>query len=157
MLECKQSVANLVKMNTSKGSWMSWVMDIMHPELSKLSDLELEKFPCICKYKPISTKLGQSVYDHRSRMSSIMDIIRPERPELFTFELGKNAELDFFYSLASTNINQLVPKVVKMNMTLRSQMSSIMDLIGPELSELSVLVLEKLPYLTLFTIQHLQI
>ena len=31
-------------------------------------------------------------------------------------------------------------------------MSSIMELIGPELSELSALELENLPYLTLFTL-----
>ena len=42
--------------------------------------------------------------------------------------------------------------MVKMNTTIRSQMSSIMDLIGQELSELSVPELEKLPYLTLFTL-----
>ena len=36
-------------------------------------------------------------------------------------------------------------------------MSSIMDLVGPELSELSALELENLSYLTLFTLQHLQI
>ena len=32
-----------------------------------------------------------------------------------------------------------------------------MDLIGPELSELSALELENLPYLTLFTLEHLQL
>ena len=36
-------------------------------------------------------------------------------------------------------------------------MSSITDLIGPELSELSALELENLPYSTLFTLKHLQI
>ena len=44
-----------------------------------------------------------------------------------------------------------------MYMTIRSQMSSIMDLIGLEQSELSALELENLPYLTLFTLYHLQI
>ena len=39
-----------------------------------------------------------------------------------------------------------------MYMTIRSQMSSIMELIGPELIELSALELENLPYLTLFTL-----
>ena len=39
-----------------------------------------------------------------------------------------------------------------MYVTIRSQMSLIMDLIGPELPELSVLELENLPYLTLFTL-----
>ena len=37
-------------------------------------------------------------------------------------------------------------------MTIRSRMSSIMELILPELSELSALELENLPYLTLFTL-----
>ena len=37
-------------------------------------------------------------------------------------------------------------------MTIRSRMSLIMELIGPELSELSALELENLLYLTLFTL-----
>ena len=44
-----------------------------------------------------------------------------------------------------------------MYMTIRSRMTSIMDLIGPELSKLSALELENLPYFTLFTLIHLQI
>ena len=65
----------------------------------------------------------------------MMDIIGPENPELFALELGKIADFDFVYTLASTNINQSVPNLVKMNTTIRSRMDSIMDLIGPELSE----------------------
>ena len=42
--------------------------------------------------------------------------------------------------------------LVKMYVTIRSRMSLIMDLIGPELFELSALELENLPYLTLFTV-----
>ena len=53
----------------------------------------------------------------RSQTSLIMGIIRPERPELFAFELRKIAEFDFVYTLASTNVNQSVPDLVKMNMT----------------------------------------
>ena len=53
-------------------------------------------------------------------------------------------------TLASTNINQSSPNLVKMYMTTRARMSFIMELIGPELSELSALELENLPYLTLF-------
>ena len=40
---------------------------------------------------------------------------------------------------------------------LRSRMSSIMDLIGPECLELFALDLEKLLYLALFTLWHLQL
>ena len=85
-------------------------------------------------------------------MSSIMGQIEPEHLELFALEFGKIAESDFVYTLASTNINQSAPNLVKMYMTIRSRTSSIMELIGPELSELSGLELENLPYLTLFTL-----
>ena len=88
----------------------------------------------------------------RSQMSSIMGQIEPEHTELFAFEFGKFAEYDFVYTLASTNINQSTPNLVKMYVIIRSQMSLIMDLIGFELSELSALELENLPYLTLFKI-----
>ena len=85
-------------------------------------------------------------------MSSIMGQIEPEHPELFAFEFGKIAESDFVYTLVSTNINQSIPNLVKMYMTLRSRMSSIIDLIGRELSKLSALEFENLPYLTMFTL-----
>ena len=88
----------------------------------------------------------------RARMSSVMGQIEAEHPELFALEFGKIAESDFVYILASTNIDQSAPKLVKMCMTIRSRMSSIMDLIGPEVSKLSALEFENLPYLTLFTL-----
>ena len=84
-------------------------------------------------------------------MSSIMGQIKLEYPELFALEFGKIAESDFVYTLVSTNINQSTPNLVKMYMTLRSRKNLIMDLIGPEMSELSALEFENLPYLTLFT------
>ena len=74
-------------------------------------------------------------------MSSIVSQIEPEHPELFTLEFGKIAEYDFVYTLSSTNINQSAPNLVKLYVIIRSRMSSIMDLIGPELSELSALEL----------------
>ena len=88
----------------------------------------------------------------KSRMSSIMGQIEPEHPELFALEFGKIAESDFVYTLASTNIDQSTPNLVKLYVTIRLRMSSIMHLIGPELSELSALEFENLPYLTLFTL-----
>ena len=88
----------------------------------------------------------------KSRMSSIMEQIESEHPELFALEFGIIAESDFVYNLASTNIDQSTPNLDKMYMTIRPGMSSIMDLIGPELFELSALELENFPYLTLFTL-----
>ena len=85
-------------------------------------------------------------------MSLILGQVKSENWELFAFEFGKIAESDFVYTPASTNIDQSAPNVVKMYVTIRLQMSSIMDLIGPELSELSALEFENFPYLTLFTL-----
>ena len=83
-------------------------------------------------------------------MSSILGQIESEHPELFALEFGKIAESDFVYTLASTNIDQSTPNLVKMYVTIRLLMGLTMDLIRPELSELSALEFENLPYLTLF-------
>ena len=88
----------------------------------------------------------------KSRMSSNMGQIESEHPELFALEFGKITESDFVYNLASTNIDQSTPNLVKMYVTIRSRMSFIMDLIGSELFELSAFEFENLPYLTLFTL-----
>ena len=77
-------------------------------------------------------------------MSSIVGQIEPKHQELFALEFGKIAESDFVYTLASTNINQLAPNLVKMYVTIRSRMRSIIDLIGPELSELFALEFAKI-------------
>ena len=72
----------------------------------------------------------------RSLMSLIMGIIGFEHLELFALELETIAEFDFVYTLASTNRKQSVPNLVKMYVTIRSWMISIMDLIGQELFQL---------------------
>ena len=77
-------------------------------------------------------------------MSSIMEQIKPEHPELFALEFGKIAENDFVYTLASPNINQSALNLVKMYVTIRFRMGSIMDLIGAELSELFALEFAKI-------------
>ena len=87
----------------------------------------------------------------RARISSIMGQIELEHRELFALEFGKIADSDFVYTLASTNINQSSPNLVKMYMTTRAPMSSKMEPIGPELSQLSALELENLPYLTVYS------
>ena len=88
----------------------------------------------------------------RSRMSTILGQIESEHPELFALEFGKIAENDYVYTLSSTSLDQSAPNFIKMYVNIRSQMSLIMDLIEPELSELPALELENLPYLTLFTL-----
>ena len=68
---------------------MSSIMELIRPELSELSALELENLPYLT-----------------SRMSSIMGQIEPEHPELFALEFGKIAEYDFVYTVSFTNINR---------------------------------------------------
>ena len=96
-----QSVQNLVRMYVTTRSRMSSIMDVIRPELSKLSALELENLPyltlftiSICKYKSISTKFGLNKYDHK--ISDEFYIIEPKCLELFALELGKIAELTLF-------------------------------------------------------------
>ena len=59
-----------------------------------------------------------------------MDLIQPELSELFALEFAKIAESDFVYTVASTNLVQLVPNMVTIYMTIRSWMSSIIGQIG---------------------------
>ena len=125
---------------------MSWIMEVIGPELPELSALELENLPYSA-----SANINQSVPNLatmympvRSRMTSIMGQIEPEHPEFFALEFGNIGENDFVHTLSSTNIDQLALNMVKLYVIKRSGLSSIMDLIGPEL--------ENLPYLTLFTL-----
>ena len=80
----------------------------------------------------------------RSQISSIMEQIEIECSELFVLEFRKIAESDFVYTLASTNINQSAPNLVKMYVTIRSRMRLIIDLLGPELSDLFPLEFAKI-------------
>ena len=63
-------------------------------------------------------------------MSSIIDLIGPELSGLFALEFAKIVESDFVYILTSTNVDQLVPNMVTIYMTMRSWMSLIMGRIG---------------------------
>ena len=54
-----------------------------------------------------------------------MDLIGPELSELFPLEFAKIAESDFVYTIASTIVDQLIPNMVTVHMTIRSLMSLI--------------------------------
>ena len=70
-----------------------------------------------------------------------MGIIEQKHLELFALEL-KITKFHFVNTLASTNINQSAPNFVKIYMSIRSWMSSIMGLIGPEQPELFAIELK---------------
>ena len=130
-----QSAPNLVKMYLTIRSQMSSIMDPIGPELLELSALELKKFAIFdFVYTLASANIDQPVPNLaiiympiRSNMSSVMGRIKADHPELFALEFGKIAESDFVYSLASTNINQSAPNLVKMYVTIISQINLIMD------------------------------
>ena len=65
-------------------------------------------------------------------MSLIMGLIRPELSQLFALEFAKIAESAFVYTLASINVDQLVPNIVTIYMTMRSWMSLFMGQIREE-------------------------
>ena len=103
-----QSAPNLVKMYVIIRSQMSLIMDLIRPELSELSALDLFDFV----YTLASANIDQSVPNLatiympiRSRMRSIVGQIESERTDLFALEFGKIAENDFVYTLSSTNID----------------------------------------------------
>ena len=71
---------------------MSSILGLIGQERPELFALELKNcYISLClhssiyKYQPISTKLGQNMDDHK--MSSMLDLIESERPELFALEL----------------------------------------------------------------------
>ena len=139
---------------------MSLIMELIRPEVSWVVCPWIRKFAIFdFVYTLASANIDQSVPNlatmympTKSQMSSTMGQIEPEHPELFALDIGKIAENDFVYTLASTNIYQSAPNLVKEYVTIRSRMSLIMELIWPELSKLPALELENLPYLTLCTL-----
>ena len=73
-------------------------MEVIGPELSELSALELENLPYLTLVNTLaSANIDQSVPNLatiymlvRSQLSSIMSQIKPEHPDLFALEFGKN-------------------------------------------------------------------
>ena len=59
-------------------------------------------------------------------MSLIMDLVGPELSELFALVFAKMAEYDFVYTPAFTNVDQLVPNMVTIYVTMSSWMITIM-------------------------------
>ena len=128
---------------------MSSIMGLIGSGRLELFALELERLLYLTLFTLASTIINQSAPNLvkiymtiRSRMGTIMGAIGPEQLELFALEFEKLQYNHFVYTVASTNIKQLVPNLVKIYMTLRSQMSLIKGVIRPEQLELFALEVE---------------
>ena len=114
---------------------MTSIMGQIEPEHPELFALEFGKIAeSDFVYTLAFTNMNQSAPNVvimyltlRSRMNLIMNLIGPKLSELFALEFAKIAESHFVYTLASTNVDQLVPNMVTIFMTMISEMSLIMD------------------------------
>ena len=82
---------------------MSSIMEVIRPELSELSTLELENLPYLTLFTLCHLQILTNQYQTwpqympiRSRMISITGQIEPGHLELFALEFGKICEYDFF-------------------------------------------------------------
>ena len=113
---------------------MSWIMGQIKVENLELFALEFRKIvESNFVYTLASTNINQSASNLvkiyvtiRSQIRLIVDLIGPELSDSFALEFAKNAESEFVYTLASTNVDQLVPKMVTIYMKMRSWTSLIM-------------------------------
>ena len=109
-----QSVPNLATIYMPIRSRMSSIMGQIELEYPELFALEFGKIAeSNFVYTMASTNINHSAPNLvkmyvtiRPRMSRIMDLIEPKLSELFALEFAKIAESDFFYTLASTNVDQ---------------------------------------------------
>ena len=91
-----------------------------------------------------ATNLVKMYMTIRSWMSSIMELIGPELFELSALELKKFAIFDFVNTLTSANIDQSVPNLATIYMTVWSSIRSNMGQIEPEHLELFALEFGKI-------------
>ena len=91
-----------------------WMTKLSWPSASRAKNRQI----CHClpsnigKYRPINTKPGLNIYDYKISDKFDYGSNWTRTPELFALDLGKIAEFDVVYTLASTNINQSAPNLV---------------------------------------------
>ena len=93
------------------------------------------------------------IYDHKISAEFDYGSDRTRTSGVICPWIKKNAIFHFVYTPASTNISQSASNFVKIYMTIRSQMSSIIGLMGQERVDYLPLNKEKkMLYLTSFTL-----
>ena len=142
-------------------SWKSSIINLIGTEWSELSALYLKKKLIfdfvytkliICKYKPVSTKLGQNMYvqqtlnefDHGSDCTRTTGVI--------CFWIGKNCDIWLCLLSSIYKYKPISTKLGHNEYEHRSQMSLIMGQVIPDQWVLSALEIEKLNFSCLFGI-----
>ena len=138
-------------------SWKCSIMNLIGREWSELSALYVKNcylWLClhsfICKYRPVSTKIGQNIYvqqnlnefDHGSKWARTTGVI--------CSWIGKNCCIWLCLLYSIYKYNKSAPNLVTMHMSIRSQMSLIIGQVIPDQSVLSALKIEKLNLSSLF-------
>ena len=111
------------------------------PEILKIAVFDLVSTKETTFLNQSGPKLHKVFIDTRSRMSSIMSKIGPVTRKLFALELLKIAVLNLVSAIETTFLNQSGPKLHKVFIGTRSQMSSIMSKIRPVTPKLFALEL----------------
>ena len=101
---------------------MSLIMDLIRLKFAIFDFVYILASTNINQSAPNLVKMYVTI---RSQMRLIMDLIRPELSELFPLEFAKIAESDFVYTIVSTNVDQLVPNMVTVHMTMSLIMGQI--------------------------------
>ena len=138
-------------------SWKSSIMNLIGtkcPSSKKKKKLVIFDFlhSIICKYRPVSTKLGKNIYvqqnlnefDHRSNWTGTTWVI-------FSWT-GKNCCIRLCLPSSIYKYNPTSTKLGHNEYELRSKMSLIMGQVIPDQSVLSALEIEKLNFIGLFGI-----
>ena len=142
-------------------SWKSSIINLIGTEWSELSALYLKKkkkkmiyltLSIICKYRPVSTKLGQNIYvqqnlnefDHGSDWTGTTGVI--------CSWIGKNCYIRLYLLSSIYKYKPVGTKLGHNEYEYRSLMSLIMGQVIPDQWVLSALEIEKLNFSSLFSI-----
>ena len=147
-----QSGPKLHKVYIGIRSWMSSIMSRIHPVTRKLFALELLKIAVLNLVSVTETiflnqsgpKLHKVFIGTRSQMSLIMNKICPVARKLFALELLKITVLNLVNVIKTIFLNQSGPKLHKVFIGTRSQMSLIMNKLRPVTPKLFALELLKI-------------
>ena len=142
-------------------SWKSSIINLIGTEWSELSALYKKKkltfdfvytTSVICKYRPVSTKLGQNIYVQQNLNEFDHGFDWTGTTRVICSWIGKNCYIDFCLLSSIYKYKSISTKLGHNEYEHRSQMSLIMGQVIPYQWVLSALEIEKLNFSSLFSI-----